>query len=262
MISTQMTFKRYEIKYLLTSEQKSAFMNGMREYMMPDSFGRSVIRNIYYDTPDCRLARRSIEKPMYKEKLRVRSYTRPGYDDNVFIELKKKYDSVVYKRRMGLPLRYTTAWLSDKITCPDRSQVAREIDYFKSVYINLEPKAYISYEREAFYAKDDHEFRVTFDENILGRIHDLTLMSDPSGRSLLENGMTLMEIKVGAAMPIWCASLLSGLKIYPYSFSKYGTVYKKMLASSIRIQEEIPCLITSSEAFLITPKQSYPCRIS
>lgn len=262
MVSTQMTFKRYEIKYLLTNEQKAAFMSGMADHMKPDDFGRSVIRNIYYDTPDRRLARRSIEKPVYKEKLRVRSYKRPGRDDTVFIELKKKYDSCVYKRRMGLPLNLTEAWLAGDILCPDRSQVAREIEYFRSIYPSLSPAAYISYEREAFYAADDHEFRVTFDENILARTDELTLMSDPYGEALLDSGMSLMEIKVGASMPMWCVNLLSREKIYPHSFSKYGKTYKTIMTPVKTERKESQCSTISSEAFLVTAKPAFQCRIS
>ena len=257
-----MTFKRYELKYMLSQKQKSAFMEGMNRYMRPDEFGRSIIRNIYYDTPEFSLARRSIEKPVYKEKLRMRSYVRPDVEDTVFIELKKKYDSVVYKRRIGLPLKTAESWLSGSINCPDRSQVAKEIEYFRTVYKGLRPAAYISYEREAFYAISDHEFRVTFDENALARTDELTLMSEPYGNSLFRESSVLMEIKVGASMPLWCSSLLAVNNIYPYSFSKYGETYKTMLMPSEIMKEKLSCQTISSKAFLLTQKTPYPCRIS
>ena len=86
----QTTFERYEIKYLLTPQQKELLLRAMQGRMQLDQFGRSTIRNIYYDTDTFRLIRRSLEKPTYKEKLRIRSYrqVRPG--DPVFVELKKK----------------------------------------------------------------------------------------------------------------------------------------------------------------------------
>ena len=99
----QTTFKMYELKYLLTLREKENILNTMREHMKLDSYGRTTIRNIYFDTATFQLIRRSLEKPVYKEKLRVRSYCRVKEKDPVFVELKKKYKSVVYKRRLVLP---------------------------------------------------------------------------------------------------------------------------------------------------------------
>ena len=99
----QDTFKRYEIKYLLSAKQKKEFMKTIERYMTLDRYGRTTIQNIYYDTPDWRLIRTSLEKPVYKEKLRLRSYGTANPEKTVFIEIKKKYDGVVYKRRTSAP---------------------------------------------------------------------------------------------------------------------------------------------------------------
>lgn len=99
----QTVFKRYELKYMLTLEQKAKVLAAMEPYMELDKYGRTTIRNIYYDTDTYLLIRRSIEKTAYKEKLRIRSYSRADKDSTVFVELKKKYQSVVYKRRISLP---------------------------------------------------------------------------------------------------------------------------------------------------------------
>ena len=99
----QTVFKRYELKYMLTLEQKQKVLAAMAPYMKLDNYGRTTIRNIYYDTDTYLLVRRSIEKPAYKEKLRIRSYSQAEPDSTVFVELKKKYKHVVYKRRISLP---------------------------------------------------------------------------------------------------------------------------------------------------------------
>lgn len=85
----QTVFKRYEIKYMLTQEQKQKVLKAMEPYMALDEYGRTTIRNIYFDTDNYRLIRRSIDKPAYKEKLRVRSYAQADADSTVFVELKK-----------------------------------------------------------------------------------------------------------------------------------------------------------------------------
>ena len=156
----QATFKRYEIKYLLTRQQKQAVLQAMQPYMKLDQYGRTTIRNIYYDTDTYRLIRRSLEKPVYKEKLRIRSYQAAAPEDLVFVELKKKYKSVVYKRRLTLPeIQVRDSFQTDS-PFPVRSQIAQEIEYFRSYYERLHPTVFLSYEREAFYALDGGDFRV------------------------------------------------------------------------------------------------------
>ena len=144
----QATFKRYEIKYLLTPRQKESILKAMDPYMELDGYGRTVIRNIYFDTESFQLVRHSMEKPAYKEKLRIRSYQKAGDDDPVFIELKKKYESVVYKRRLTLTESQAVKAFRHDLPLPVRSQIAEEIEYFRSYYRGLRPKVFLSYERE------------------------------------------------------------------------------------------------------------------
>ena len=165
-------FKRYELKYMLTAEQKEKIVEAMSPYMELDKYGRSTIRNIYFDTDNYRLIRRSLEKPAYKEKLRVRSYSQATADSTVFVELKKKYEKVVYKRRLPMSEGEATAWLSRGTECPIDTQISREINYFLAHYGKLRPTVFLSYEREAYYDKSGGDFRVTFDDNILARQTD------------------------------------------------------------------------------------------
>lgn len=225
----QSCFKRYELKYMLTLRQKEAFLAVLKPYMALDQYGRTTIRNLYYDTDNYRLIRHSIERPPYKEKLRVRSYCKARADKDVFVELKKKYKSVVYKRRLAMPEAKALEWLAgDDTKCPN-GQIAEEIRYFRDYYATLHPTVFLSYEREAYYSLDGSDFRVTFDENVLAREEDLSLESEVYGTPLLPEGMVLLELKVSGAIPLWVTSFLSKNHIYKTSFSKYGTAYRKML---------------------------------
>ena len=228
----QAIFKRYELKYLLTAMQKEQLLEVMKPYMELDQYGHSVIRNIYYDTDTYRLIRHSLEKPVYKEKLRVRSYAKADGKSPVFVELKKKYRSVVYKRRMALPEQQANDWLSGKIPCPKESQISREIDYFRSFYETLHPVVCLSYEREAFYSLGGDDFRVTFDENILFRTNDLSLESKIYGTPLLQNRQLLMEVKTPGGIPLWMTHFLTEQRISKTSFSKYGAAYQLLQANS------------------------------
>lgn len=223
----QAVFKRYEIKYMLTLQQKQRVLDAMAPYMKLDKYGRTTIRNIYFDTENYRLIRRSIEKPAYKEKLRLRSYTRVDQESPVFVELKKKYKGVVYKRRLSMPEDGAMAWLCGEETLLD-SQIAREISYFKEFYQGLRPTAYLSYEREAYYSLDGSDFRVTFDDHIMCRGDRLSLSQEPGGTPLLEEGKVLMEIKTAGGIPLWMTAILSKEKIFKTSFSKYGIAYQTL----------------------------------
>ena len=228
-MAVQTVFKRYELKYLLTMAQKETVLKAMQPYMTLDKYGKTTIRNLYYDTATYLLIRRSIEKPAYKEKLRIRSYSRIEGDSTAFVELKKKYKSVVYKRRISLPYTDATAWLSREKHPAKHTQIANEIDYFLDYYGSLHPTVFLSYEREAYYCNDGSDFRVTFDDNILCRQEELSLDSEVYGTSILPEGKVLMEIKCSGGIPLWMIHVLSEEKIYKTSFSKYGTAYGMLI---------------------------------
>lgn len=227
----QMTFKRYELKYKMNRQQKENILQSMNAYMKPDQYGRTTIRNIYYDTDTYRLIRRSLENPAYKEKLRVRSYCPANGDTPVFVELKKKYQHVVYKRRLVCPQAEVLKYFGSGNPLPDHSQIGNEIRYFWQYYKTLHPAVFLSYEREAYYALDGSDLRVTFDENILYREKDLNLGSAVYGTPILEEGQTLMEIKTSGGIPLWMSRALTGNHLYKTSFSKYGTAYQQMQAA-------------------------------
>lgn len=221
----QDTFKRYEMKYLLKEDKYRLIRQRLQDKLSVDCFGKSTICNIYFDTPDHRLIRTSLEKPVYKEKLRLRSYGTPEEGDTVYVELKKKYKGVVYKRREKLELLESENYLYDNLPLAKQTQITKEIDWFIRTYQYLEPSMYISYDRVALYGLEDADLRVTFDSNILWREEELWLGCGVWGSPILEEGQRLMEVKIPGTMPIWLAHLLNELEIYPTSFSKYGRGY-------------------------------------
>lgn len=224
----QKNFKRRELKYLITKDQRLRIIEAMSARTVPDEYGLSTIRNVYYDTATMLLIRRSIEKPVYKEKLRARTYGEVGSNAPVFVEIKKKFMDTVYKRRAYMTLDEQEKYLAGDIPAPFVNHITKEIDYFLQLYGDLRPAVYLSYDREAFYAKDDHEFRITFDDNILWRDYDLSLNYGVYGEPILDDDTCLMEIKVANAIPLWMVDILTREKIYRTSFSKYGCAYTSM----------------------------------
>lgn len=223
----QSIFERNEIKFLITKTQKKLILECLKPYIILDQYGKTIIRNIYFDTDNYQLIRKSIEKPIYKEKLRIRSYQKAQDNTKVFVELKKKYKSIVYKRRVALDLIKADKWINDKITPDKDNQIMKEINYFLNYYNNIKPKAFISYERESYYNISKKNLRITFDENIIGRNYDLSLKNDIYGDYILDKQYVIMEIKSSSSIPLWFINVLSKHKIYKTSFSKYGTFYIK-----------------------------------
>jgi hypothetical protein len=230
MKQSQFSFRRYEKKYLLTASQYQMIRRALDRYMQADEYGQSTVCNVYYDTHDFALARASIEQPIYKEKLRVRSYGAAGGEDRVFVEIKKKYDGVVYKRRVNMTADEAEAYLMDGIRPEKDSQIQRELDWFCTNY-DLEPRVYIAYDRTALAGKDDKNLRITFDRNIRWRDFDLSITDGTDGEQLLPPDTILMEIKIPGTAPVWLSRMLSEFGIFPTTFSKYGNCYKRLLAA-------------------------------
>lgn len=230
---TQTNFKRYEKKYMLTQEQQVNLMKQLLPYIKEDKFGRYTICNIYYDTEDWELIRQSIQKPVYKEKLRVRSYGVPGDEDKAFIEIKKKYKGIVYKRRITAQAKDVEPILTGgsgfEIKKSDE-QIRNEILWFQSFY-RTQPRIFIGYDRQAFAGIQDSGLRITFDTNIRRRDEELDLRCGDYGQPVLPGEQVLMEVKMPGACPLWLAHILNDSSIYPTSFSKYGTCYKNFIIS-------------------------------
>jgi hypothetical protein len=219
------SFKRHEIKYLITINQYINLMDYLSDKVEKDVFYKSTICNIYYDTDNFELIRKSIEKPIYKEKLRIRSYDKTTLDSSVYVELKKKYDHIVYKRREKIAYKYV---LNNSFLEGAETQIYKEIKYFNDFYGGLTPKMFLSYERVAYYFKDDKQIRITFDTNIKYRTENVNLLPSISDIKLLPNNLVLMELKVPFSIPYDLAKYLSSEKIFKRPFSKYGTAYKQI----------------------------------
>lgn len=234
----QSNFKRREMKYLITEDQYKKIRELISEYMQVDQYGLYTICSVYFDTADNRIIRNSLKKPKYKEKLRLRSYGIPkNGESKVFLELKKKFSGTVYKRRISLTFSEAEDYIYNN-KAPADSQIFREIDYFRSFY-DAYPRVFIGYDRIALFGITDPSLRITFDFNIRCRRENLSLISGDYGIPLTPDGYTLMEIKIVGAQPIWLSEILSELKIYPTSFSKYGKFYTDELKGVIQACSQV-----------------------
>ena len=224
------TFKRKENKYLITPQQHDALLEMIGEHLKEDEFGESTVINTYLDTPTRCLIRRSIEATEdglpYKEKLRIRSYGIPAEDGKVFIELKKKFKGIVYKRRIAAAPRKAEAYLKEG-ELPEESQIMKEIDYTMNKYGRPQPFMMVIYERKGWFDKDQPCLRITFDRNTRYRADDLSYEYGTGGRLLFTDDTRILEIKTSGAYPQWLCEALDKLNIRKRSFSKIAAAFKK-----------------------------------
>lgn len=247
------TFQRKEKKYLITTEQALAMKAGLAAHMRLDDYGATRIDSLYLDTPEHDLINRSLEKPLYKEKLRIRSYGAFSEARTVFVEIKKKFKGIVYKRRVLMTAEGARAYYMHEMTfeeaqrafplesekpeaalAPGKIQIAREIDAFFARHPGIEPAMLISCLREAWCPLDPDDpdciDRITFDEDI-----SYVDFMDPSSamrRNVASRGQVVMEIKCAGGYPMWLCSLLASCDVYPRSFSKYGNAFKRTMVDS------------------------------
>lgn len=236
METYQAVFKRKEVKYLLTEAQLAALRPVMETHMEPDAFAHSSISNLYYDTPDFRMLRRSQEKPVYKEKLRLRSYGVPDEETQVFPEIKKKAEGIVYKRRVSMPYGDAIHYLSRRRPGED-GQIFQELNWMLISYGSLAPRIFLSYERDSWKGREDPSLRLTLDREILWRTEALDLRRGAWGEPLLEPNQVLMEVKISNAAPLWLAEALSENGIFPISFSKCGRAFETLCKNYINEME-------------------------
>ena len=241
MNGNQEVFRRIEKKYIVDEPTYEKLIKKLDGHFVKDRYYKSTICNIYYDTPSHQLVRNSIEKPVYKEKLRVRSYGVPNNEDMVFVELKKKYKGVVYKRRIEMTLAQTRDFFAGKEVPHNNPQIENELKYFLKFYEGIAPAMYLSYDRPAYCGAEDPSLRLTFDTHILYREEQKELDKGIWGKELLPAGVRVMEIKIPNAMPLWLSAILDKLEIYPASFSKYGTAYLNEFSEKIHKGKVISC---------------------
>lgn len=220
-------FKRVEQKYILCKEQYELLQSMIDDKFNKDKYYESKIYNIYFDNDNNDMIINSIEKPIYKEKIRLRSYNESkNNNDIVYLEMKQKYKHVVYKRRVMMTYGEYNKYINDGIIPVRDGQIMKEIDYYINYY-KVKPYMYVAYDRLSYYSKEDSEFRITFDTNLRYRLSNLGLYDGKNDKKYFEDEVYIMEVKCMNSLPIWFVDVLSKNEIYPVSFSKVGSIYIK-----------------------------------
>ena len=218
---TQLTFERRELKYVLDDEMRRRLERACAAHMVPDEHGDSTVRSVYLDTPSLEIARTCEEHPTYREKLRLRAYGEPQAGEPVFLELKKKLGSVVYKRRVQTSQQVALELVGG--ARPPANQIEREIAAAARRHEGIGPIAYLAYDRCAFYEQGNRDLRMTYDRRVRVRWDMPSLDVTNGTEQLLEDGLSVLEIKTSRALPGWLVYAISSLGLRQQRWSKYGT---------------------------------------
>ena len=199
--------------------------------MTRDEYGLHTINSLYYDTVNYDLISLARRKPNYREKLRIRCYGTDYVNAPYFLEIKKKVNKVIYKRRVDMNFYQVNDFINHGLL-PINNSFSDELTLMEVKRIldnNVFPSVMVIYDRIALFDNLDPNFRVTFDFNMRWRKDRLNFLHDDSGSIIAPEVDVIMEVKILKSYPLWFSQLLSELKIFPQSFSKFGEVYKRYI---------------------------------
>lgn len=219
-------FRRVEEKYIISENEYKILISKINKYLKEDVYPKYTICSIYFDNDNNDSVINSLEKPSYKEKVRIRSYGVIDESGYLYLELKKKYNGITVKRRIKMNLSELNKFLNNELEI--NNQILKEINYAVK-RLDMKPKIFIAYGRESFVGKDDANLRITFDNNLRSRVNNLVLNKNDLGELYFKENTYIMEVKTLGSIPLWLSKVLSELSIYPRSFSKYGEIYKRRM---------------------------------
>lgn len=220
----QTIFSRNEKKYQITQHKAAQLVEAISNKMKPGKYGTYWVQNLFFDTDNWDIIHTSMEKPHYKEKMRLRCYGTPETTDRMFLEFKKKYDGVVYKRRFPIVPAELANYTINEILSRANTQIAKELVYHIQQK-GVTEKFYISYNRQEFTGVHDEDLRLTIDSNISYRLDSLFFTQPQLDCSALDPNKFLLEIKMPLSIPLWLSHILSDLGIFASSFSKYAACF-------------------------------------
>jgi hypothetical protein len=249
----QVTSQRFEMKYILTESQALAVSENIRPYVDPDVHAESDhfyrINSLYLDNDNLDLYWASELGHKNRFKLRIRSYSdRP--EDPVFLEIKRRVDRVVLKRRVGVHRDCISALLrgerlSEDCLLSPSAKSDRDMHAFQDLMLtcNATPRSMVYYVREAYMSAFGESVRITFDRDVAGRnarIYSPNLWTVDGGYHPLCTNVVILEIKFSDVYPRWVEDIVYRLHLMRDSFAKYVACVKHLNRAGDPVQGAFP----------------------
>lgn len=234
-----MTYQnRHECKFVVTEAVAAEVLRSVQPHVGPDPYAAAQpdhsyeIASLYLDDPFDTLYRETVEGRAERYKLRVRSYGDDAKNEarTVFLEVKRRHNSIVRKLRCPVPhdvlegLLHGANIMRDKVlsVLPDRHRPALN-DFLRLVAMrSAGPRCTVRYRRQAYVGIDDLDTRVTLDRHLsmlpteTARVHH----RNPCYIAVPTGGV-ILELKFTDRIPPWMAATIRKCELQRRSFSKY-----------------------------------------
>jgi len=225
---------RYEFKYLITEDQADYIREVVRTFADADAYGDNGVYDVtslYYDTWDWRLALQTVEGIRNRYKMRIRTY---GFTDDmpVFVEIKGRVGTSICKSRALIPREHWSLLSLNQPPPPEGFTALKEshqsdYDSFRNLMdvLDLRPRLWVSYQREAYGSRYGDGARLTFDRHLKVQAPDLDRPDVPVDCEYqmvnLDGPQTILELKFNNAFPSWMRTIVNQCELRRTACSKY-----------------------------------------
>jgi len=225
---------RYEFKYLVKPEEEAFIRQVAQMYCAPDAYGvngKYTVSSLYFDTWDWLTAMQTVEGQRNRFKLRIRTY---GFtpEDPVFLENKGRVGTSILKQRALMAREHVRDLCRGEPPPPGgfpALKAAHQDDLVRfrdrMDFLDMRPRLWVAYEREAYGSHYGDGARLTFDSELRVQppSHDDPFVPDDAcwQSVALDGPQVIVEMKFNGAFPFWMQRIVHGLELKRVSCSKY-----------------------------------------
>lgn len=230
----ELHFSRFEFKYVLPLEQRHELESELGYFMALDPHvskrrhQKYFVRSLYFDDDAYTCYYEKTDGVMQRRKYRIRTYTDDRNEEcAVFLEVKGRYNALVYKHRIELPRTIIrsleagrTELVESLIKIEGRDDVVTGFLY-DSFRMRLKPLLLVDYERRPYVSRYAPDFRVTFDDTLSSTVTDTLFHGPADRRRVFLPGYSVVEVKFKRHIPAWFHRLTQFYELRRVSVSKY-----------------------------------------
>ena len=233
--NVKLDFYRFEFKYILSKsirdeiERELGYFMDIDPYVSENMEAKYKVRSLYYDDPSFTAYYEKTDGIRTRSKFRVRTYTTDFSEQcSTFLEIKGRHNNLVFKHRVPLDKGLQGQFNMDEaLDCGNilsrlsgTDSLVKDRFEYDSIRRRLQPIMLIDYERRPMISKYDSEFRLTFDDSLMGTATQCLYPSNRVvGKKILPQ-YTILEIKFRHSLPKWFHRIIQSYNLTRVSVSK------------------------------------------